>query len=144
MPFKTSLVITGQSILLLSLLATGCSTQKNSSSVPDLPGVQGTLTLAQQAISAYEQGDKEQWQSLLCLKSVDYPLTGWSRIRSLVGDISEVKLVKVSEASNAGNGSDADSFTQIVYEVQSQNYPLKTLLLKFFPVESDQCVGLVY
>ncbi|MFP3516493.1 hypothetical protein SB766_09865 [Pseudomonas sp. SIMBA_077] len=144
MPFKTSLIFAGQSVLLLSLLVTGCSTQKNSNSLPDLLGTQGTLTLAQQAISAYERGDKQRWQSLLCLKSVDYPLTGWSQIRSLVGDISEVKLVNVSEASNAGNGSDADGFTQVVYQVQSQNYPLKTLLLKFFPVESDQCVGLVY
>lgn len=141
---KTSLILTGQAVLFMCMLATGCSTHKDTHSLPNLAGAQGTLKLAQQAISAYERGDKERWQSLLCLESVDDPLTGWNQMRSLVGDISDVRLVKVSEASNAGNGSDADSFTNVVYEVKSQHYPLKTLLLKFFPTEKDQCVGLVY
>ncbi|MCU1783205.1 hypothetical protein NTD80_10620 [Pseudomonas sp. 13B_2.1_Bac1] len=122
---KTSLILTGQAVLFMCMLATGCSTLKDSYSLPNLAGAQGTLKLAQQAISAYERGDKQRWQSLLCLESVDDPLTGWNQMRSLVGDISDVRLVKVSEASNAGNGSDADSFTNVVYEVKSQHYPLK-------------------
>ncbi|UII69277.1 hypothetical protein LVW35_16455 [Pseudomonas sp. HN11] len=144
MPPSASTLFTGLATLLACLVMAGCSTPQHSEPLSSPAGAQGTLKLAAQAISAYEQGDQARWQSLLCLKSADYPLIGWNQVRSLVGDVSNVRLVKVSEASNAGNGADADSFTNVTYEVQSQHYPLKTLLLKFFPVENDQCVGLVY
>lgn len=130
--------------LFTCVLLAGCAAQQSPSSSEHLTGAHHTLKLAEQAVSAYERGDKARWQSLLCLKSVDDPLVGWNQVRSLVGDISNVRLVKISEASTAGNRSDTDSFTSVAYEVQSQKYPLKTLLLKFFPVENDQCVGLVY
>lgn len=144
MPLEISPKPAGLATLFMFMLLAGCSNQQKPPSSAHLTGAQHTLKLAEQAVWAYERGDKARWQSLLCLKSVDDPLVGWNQVRSLVGDISNVRLVKIAEASNAGNRSDADSFTSVAYEVQSQKYPLKTLLLKFFPVENDQCVGLVY
>lgn len=144
MPLELSTKPAALAALFMSMLLAGCSTQQSPPSSTHLTGAQHTLKLAEQAVSAYQRGDKARWQSLLCLKSVDDPLVGWNQVRSLVGDISNVKLVKIAEASTAGNGSDADSSTAVAYEVHSQKYPLNTLLLKFFPVENDQCVGLVY
>ena len=144
MPLEIPTKPAGLAALFMCMLLAGCSTPQSPPSSTHLAGAQNTLKLAEQAISAYERGDKARWQSLLCLKSVDDPLIGWNQVRSHVGDISNVRLVKISEASHAGNGSDADSFTSVAYEVQSQKYALKTLLLKFFPVENDQCVGLIY
>lgn len=65
-------------------------------------------------------------------------------MRTLVGDISEIRLVKLAEATNAGNSFTSDLTTEVVYEVHSEKYPLKKLLLKFFAMENPACVGLTY
>ncbi|MBK4999774.1 hypothetical protein IAE37_002050 [Pseudomonas sp. S31] len=65
-------------------------------------------------------------------------------MRTLVGDITDIKLVRLSEATNAGNSFAMDSTTEVVYEVQADKYPLRKLLLKFFPTKEPDCVGLLY
>ncbi|MEX0165321.1 hypothetical protein MRBLPD1_003836 [Pseudomonas brassicacearum] len=144
MLYKASRLYARLGASIMCMVVAGCSTQQNTNPLRNVVGAQATLDLAEQAILAYERGDKAIWQSLLCVKSDDRPLIGWNSMRDLVGDISNVKLVKVSEASSASNGFAADRIVGVDYEVHSQRYPSGTLLLKFYPLKNSQCVGLTY
>jgi hypothetical protein len=128
---------------IVAVLLSACSAQQGPNY--ELNGAQGTKELAEQAVAAYQHGDKERWNKLLCHQNDDVPLSGWTSMKAIVGDISEVKLVKIAEGTKAGNAhSLSDAFSTVVFEVQSQKYPLKTLLLKFFETEKKECVGLIY
>ncbi|NNN24330.1 hypothetical protein [Pseudomonas nitroreducens] len=133
-----------RTIALLGLLLAGCVAKQQAPEETGVPIVKNTYELTQQALEAYQHGDKDRWSRLLCQKSDDAPLTGWKPMRRLVGDITDIRLVRLSEATKAGNSFTSDLTTEVVYEVQSEKYPLRKLLLKFFAIENPACIGLVY
>ncbi|HCH7782481.1 TPA: hypothetical protein NNM78_001914 [Pseudomonas aeruginosa] len=133
-----------RTIAFLGLILAGCVANHQAPEKTGVPIANNTYALTQQALEAYQHGDKGRWTRLLCQKSDDAPLTGWKSMRTLVGDISEIRLVKLAEATNAGNSFTSDLTTEVVYEVHSEKYPLKKLLLKFFAMENPACVGLTY
>lgn len=133
-----------RTIAFLGLLLAGCAAKQQFQDETSVPVANNTYAVTQQVIEAYQQGDKARWGRLLCQKSDDVPLTGWKSMRTLVGDITDIKLVRLSEATNAGNSFATDSTTEVVYEVQADKYPLRKLLLKFFPTKEPDCVGLHY
>lgn len=138
------LSLSNTALVVLAMLIGGCATHSSTSTLPQSKKVQDILDLSTQAITAYQQGNAQKWQSLLCNNHPDRPLSGWKDMRALVGDIEHIRLVLVQDRTKAGNASPEQKFESVEYEVQSENYPLKFLLLTFLGGDKPGCVELIY
>lgn len=103
------------------------------------------LKLAEKAINAYQVGDGDSWNKIVCGTSDNNGMSSWKNVNRSVGEISNVKLLKKGEKTNAGNSAGiAPDYVDASYEFLSSSYPLGIMLFNFSYHDETKCLYLLY
>lgn len=128
-------------IIPVCIVLAGCTTTGGSpAQVIEVNGAQNIVASSRDALNAYQLGNKVSWEKLVC----NSPLSEWDSMRTLVGDISDIRILMISGPSDAGNSSLDFQHPRVAYQVTSSRYPLNELLLKFGIYDGRSCLNLSY
>jgi hypothetical protein len=140
---KNDIVVHNQAIKIQELLK---KYQSANNAPPKRPEhVEKGKELARKAIDAYQVGDIESWNKIICNSSNNSRLRSWKNVNGSVGSISKVRLLKEDEKTNAGNSSGKKpDYSDASYEFLSSTYPLGLMLFNFSYHNDTKCLYLTY
>lgn len=127
-------------LIPVCLVVAGCVTTANVGHSIAVEGAQVVIARSKVALVAYQSGNKDSWGKVVCSS----PLSEWSIMRSLVGDIRNIRVLAIAGPSDAGNSTIDFQHPMIAYQVTSSRYALTELLLKFAIYDQRDCLNLSY